>query len=143
MAVIRRSALVRLPSTAMFDLVNDVTGYARRFEWCESSEVLAASDSEMLARLQLRIAGVSATFSTRNALQRPERIELTLEEGPFRQLRGLWTFSELSDEACKVALEMDFEPAGRLVGSALALGFERVADRMVDDFCRVAMKEAR
>ncbi|PKM02367.1 MAG: ubiquinone-binding protein, partial [Gammaproteobacteria bacterium HGW-Gammaproteobacteria-7] len=35
MAVIRRSALVRLPSVAMFDLVNDVTGYARRFDWCE------------------------------------------------------------------------------------------------------------
>ena len=33
---------------------------------------------------------------------------------------------------------MDFEVAGKVLGSALAIGFQGVADRMVDDFCREA-----
>ena len=33
---------------------------------------------------------------------------------------------------------LDFEFAGRFVGSALALGFQGLADRMVDDFVRTA-----
>lgn len=143
MALIRRSALVRQPADRMFALVNDVAGYPLRFDWCQAARVLEASDSEMLAQMELRIAGVEVRFVTRNTLVPPERIGLALEEGPFQHLRGAWSFKPLSAEACKVALEIDFEPAGRLLGPALALGFERVADRMVDDFCRVAMAETR
>ncbi len=142
MTTIRRSALVRHSAERMFDLVNDVAAYPDRFEWCLASRVLAVSESEMLARLELRIAGMRTAFVTRNALCRPERIGLALEEGPFRSLRGAWSFMALSEEACKVMLEMDFEPSGRLLGSTLALGFERVADRMVRDFCRAAIGEA-
>ena len=35
---------------------------------------------------------------------------------------------------------MDFEMAGKLFGSALAMGFQRLADRMVEDFVREAMR---
>lgn len=142
MAVIQRSAIVRQSVWRMFDLVNDVAGYPRRFGWCERTQVLSVSDTQMLARLELRVAGMRTSFVTRNALTRPERIELALEEGPFQHLRGAWSFLALADAACKVSLEMDFQPAGKLLGPTLALGFERVADRMVDDFCKVALREA-
>jgi len=33
---------------------------------------------------------------------------------------------------------MDFEIANKLIGSALAIGFQGLADRLVDDFCRQA-----
>ncbi|HBK55359.1 MAG TPA: ubiquinone-binding protein [Xanthomonadales bacterium] len=141
MAVIRRSALVRLSAAAMFDLVNDVRSYPRWFDWCRAGEVLSVSEAEMLARLTVRVAGVETAFTTRNTLARPAQIDLALEQGPFRHLRGVWTFSALAEDACKVGLAMDFEPAGRWLGSTLAMGFERVADRMVDDFCRVALRQ--
>jgi len=35
-------------------------------------------------------------------------------------------------------LTLDFEPSSRLLGPALALGFQSLADRMVNDFIRVA-----
>ncbi len=122
----------------MYGLVNDVASYADRFSWCEGSEVLEQSKSEMLARLDLRIAGFPLTFTTRNALSPPHTIELTLEEGPFRQFGGLWVFHSLDEGACKVSLTLDFDIAGKLVGTALALGMQGLADRMVDDFCREA-----
>ena len=138
MTSIHRHALVRHSSVRMFGLVNDVAAYPRRFPWCEGSEVLEQSDEHMLARLDLRLGGLRASFTTRNAPTSPTRIELALVEGPFRQLRGAWVFHALSEDACKVSLTLGFEVAGKLVGSALALGFQGLADRMVDDFCRLA-----
>lgn len=122
----------------MYGLVNDVGSYPRRFPWCEGSQVLEQSDAHMLARLDLRVAGLRTSFTTRNALTPPNRIELKLVEGPFRELNGLWVFHSLAEDACKVSLSLEFDVASKLVGSALAIGFQGLADRMVDDFCREA-----
>jgi ribosome-associated toxin RatA of RatAB toxin-antitoxin module len=129
---------VARPSGLLFDLVNDVEAYPRRFAWCESASVLEHEDSQMLVRLQLKMGAFSVGFTTRNRLHRPESIELTLVDGPFRKLAGQWRFIALSADACKVSLTLDFEVAGRVVGSALAAGFHGLADRLVDDFCRAA-----
>lgn len=138
MTSIQRHALVRHSARRMFDLVNDVAAYPARFPWCESSQVLEVSDVHMLARLDLRLAGLRTSFTTRNTLEAPTRIGLQLVEGPFRKLTGAWHFHSLAEDACKVSLAMDFEVAGKVLGSALAIGFQGVADRMVDDFCREA-----
>lgn len=138
MTSIHRHALVRHSAARMYGLVNDVAAYPRRFAWCEGAQVIEQSDEHMLARLELRIAGLRTAFTTRNRLSPPNRIELRLEEGPFRQLSGQWIFHTLAEDACKVSLSLDFEVAGKLVGSALALGFQGLADRLVDDFCREA-----
>ncbi|HEX5756785.1 MAG TPA: type II toxin-antitoxin system RatA family toxin, partial [Arenimonas sp.] len=131
-------ALVRHSALRMFQLVNDVANYPRRFPWCEGSAVLEESETHMLARLDLRLGGLRTSFTTRNTLTAPTRIELQLVDGPFRKLGGAWVFHSLAEDACKVSLNLDFEVAGKLVGSALALGFQGLADRMVDDFCREA-----
>jgi ribosome-associated toxin RatA of RatAB toxin-antitoxin module len=122
----------------MYGLVNDVASYSRRFAWCEGSSVLEQSDQHMLARMDVRVAGMSVSFTTRNTLMAPTRIELQLDQGPFRELRGLWIFHSLAEDACKVSLSMEFEVSSKLVGSAMAIGFTGLADRMVDDFCREA-----
>ena len=138
MTTIHRHALVRHSAVRMFGLVNDVARYPQRFNWCESSQVIEQSDTHMLARLDLRVAGLALSFTTRNTLLAPTRIDLQLEDGPFRELRGGWIFHTLAEDACKVSLSLEFEVASRLIGSALAIGFQGLADRMVDDFCREA-----
>jgi len=78
-------------------------------------------------------------FTTRNRLEPPSRIDITLVEGPFTSLEAVWEFRALGEHGAKISLVLSFEPAGRLLGGALALGFHRVADHMVDDFVRAAM----
>jgi ribosome-associated toxin RatA of RatAB toxin-antitoxin module len=138
MASIHRHALVRHSAVRMFGLVNDVASYPRRFSWCEGARVIEQSDDLMLARLDLRVAGLGISFTTRNALTPPTRIELQLVDGPFSAFKGVWIFHSLAEDACKVSLNLDFEVANKLIGSALAIGFQGLADRMVDDFCREA-----
>lgn len=122
----------------MYTLVNDVESYPRRFAWCEDAREVEKSDTHMIARLDLKFAGLSVGFTTRNTLSPPTRIELHLVDGPFTEFRGLWVFHSLAEDACKVSLTLEFEVASKLIGSAMAIGFQGLADRMVDDFCREA-----
>jgi ribosome-associated toxin RatA of RatAB toxin-antitoxin module len=138
MSHIQRNALVPFSAQQMFYRVNDVESYPRRFEWCEAAQVRDRGPGWLVAALDLRLGGLRATFATRNHLVEPERIEMSLIEGPFRALTGGWSFRPLGDLGCKVGLTLDFEMAGRWIGSALALGFQGLADRMVDDFVREA-----
>jgi ribosome-associated toxin RatA of RatAB toxin-antitoxin module len=138
MTKVHRHALVRHSAARMYGLVNDVASYPRRFAWCDSARVLEASDTHMLARLELRVAGIPVAFTTRNTLEKPTRIGLHLVDGPFSELEGQWRFHTLSEDACKVSLDLDFTVAGKLVGSALAVAFRSLGDLMVDDFYREA-----
>jgi len=138
MPQIERSALVEHSASEMFDLVNDVAAYPQRFHWCAGAEVLEATDTRMLARLDLGIGAIHTWFSTENRLCRPERIDMELHDGPFRHLTGIWRFQALAENACKVSLTLDFAPSNRLLAPALNLGLRKLADQMVDDFVRVA-----
>lgn len=142
MTSLQRHALVRHSARRMYDLVNDVAAYPSRFAWCEASQVLESSETHMLARLDLRLGALRTSFTTRNTLEAPTRIQLQLADGPFSRLSGAWSFHSLAEDACKVSLSLDFEVAGRMLGSALAIGFQGLADRMVDDFCREADRAA-
>jgi len=138
MPTITRSALVGHSASRMFELVNDVAAYPRRFAWCSGAEVIESGEGRMLGRLELGIGGISTWFTTENRLQPPHRIDMQLRDGPFRKLEGRWDFHALDESACKVTLVLDFEPRSRLLVPALRLGLQGLADRMVDDFVRVA-----
>jgi len=138
MPVIQRSALVEHAAAKMFALVNDIAAYPKRFDWCDGAEVLEADETRVVARLDLGLGGIRTWFTTENALAPPHHIDMTLRDGPFRRLAGRWQFHALDESACKVSLTLDFEPSNRLLGPAFVLGFQALADRMVDDFVRVA-----
>lgn len=139
---VERSALVRRSARALFDLVDDVDAYARRFPWCEESTVLERGEDWRVARLAVRLAGLRVGFTTRNDVETGSLIRLSLVEGPFSDLHGQWSFTALGEDACRVSLSLNFELAGRVLGSALASGFRGFADRLVDDFVREARREA-
>jgi ribosome-associated toxin RatA of RatAB toxin-antitoxin module len=142
MPTIQRSALVEHSAARMFALVNDIAAYPRRFDWCEAAEVLEADADRLVARLDLGFGALRTWFTTENTLSPPHHIAMALRAGPFKRLNGGWQFHALDECACKVTLTLDFEPRSRLLAPAMALGFQGLADRMVDDFVRVADRGA-
>lgn len=138
MPVIQRSALVEHSAARMFSLVNAIEAYPRWFDWCETAQVQSADETRVVARLDLGLGGLRTWFTTENTLSPPHHIDMVLRDGPFRKLNGRWQFHALDESACKVTLTLDFEPQNRLLAPAFALGFQGLADRMVDDFVRVA-----
>lgn len=122
----------------MFALVSDVAAYPQRFDWCEGAQVLESSELRVVARLDLGLGALRTWFTTENTLSPPHHIDLKLVDGPFRSLNGRWEFHALDESACKVTLTLSFEPKVKLLAPAMAIGFQSLADRMVDDFVRVA-----
>lgn len=140
MIEIRRSALVAYRPAQMFDLVNEVEAYPRRFPWCAGAKLIEREGDALVARLDLRFAGLRHSFTTRNVAHAPHRITVSLVEGPFHSLEGQWSFDALGEDGCKVGLTLDFDYTGRIGGMALKLGFQSLANRMVDDFCKEARR---
>jgi ribosome-associated toxin RatA of RatAB toxin-antitoxin module len=122
----------------MFELVNDIEAYPRRFAWCDSAEVLESGPRRVVARLDLGLGALRTWFTTENTLSPPHHIDMELRDGPFRRLSGRWEFHALDESSCRVTLSLDFEPRSRLLAPAMAIGFQWLADRMVDDFVKVA-----
>ncbi|HMH67904.1 MAG TPA: outer membrane protein assembly factor BamE [Pinirhizobacter sp.] len=94
---------------------------------------LAFNNDVLVARLDLKFAGIRQSFTTRNTPERPHRLTMHFVEGPFTSLEGLFEFTALGEHGCKVELLLDFEYAG-IGSSVLKMGFQALATRMVDDF---------
>ncbi len=138
---IERSALVKRTAEAMYALVVDVESYPQRFGWCTGASVQLREETRMRARLDLQLAGFKTWFLTENRMQPGRSMDMQLLDGPFKKLHGRWDFKPLSDVACKVSLQLEFEPASSLLGPVIKLGLQGLADRMVDDFVRTAMSQ--
>jgi len=138
MKTINKSALVPFSAQQMFDLVNDVESYSAFLPWCRSSRVLSANEDELRASIEIAHGSLHKSFTTCNRLQRGKMIEMRLEEGPFRHLEGFWRFNALSEEACKVSLDLEFEFSSRLVGMAMGPIFTQITSSLVDAFSKRA-----
>jgi len=132
MAHVSRSALIGYSAQQMFDLVNDIEQYPQFMQGCRSSRVISKSDKELVGELSLAKAGVTQTFVTRNSLIAPSRIEMRLEEGNFSKFSAVWQFEALTEAACKVSFEMEFEFKYGLVDLAVGKLLSGSANNLVD-----------
>jgi len=138
MPEIHRFALVAHSPAQMFELVRDVSRYPEFLPWVRGAEVHEDGDQHQIATLDVRVAGLSRRFTTRNTLVKDEKLSMELEKGPFDELSGRWEFRPLGTEGTRVSLDLSFHLPGSMLMLPFQRGFGRVADRMVDDFCRRA-----
>lgn len=133
MSKIERSAYVNYSCEQMFDLVNDIKTYPQFLPGCLNSTLVSQTDETIVATLEVGKGPVKQSFTTKNTLKNVNRIEMSLVEGPFKKLNGVWVFTYLSDDSCKIALSLEFELNGML---KLAFGgvFSQVANSMVEAF---------
>ncbi|MBL4567429.1 MAG: type II toxin-antitoxin system RatA family toxin [Porticoccus sp.] len=116
----------------MFDLVNDVASYPLYMDNCVGAEILEQSKGSMVARLDLKKGLISYSFTTCNTLYEPEQISMSLQQGSFSQFSGVWSFKALTETACKVMLDLEFEFNSLSVGIASSGLFTSVANNLVD-----------
>lgn len=138
MRTVNKSAIVPYPATAMYALVNDVRRYPEFLPWCRGARILAESDHQMRASLDLARGGLHKTFTTRNTLDAGRAITIELENGPFRHLEGRWHFEPLGQDGSKVSLDMEFEFAGALLDLMAGPVFHEICNSLVDAFTRRA-----
>ncbi len=138
MTQVHRFALVTFTPQQMFELVRDVPRYPEFLNWVQAATVHEEDELHQLATLEVRIAGITRRFTTDNKLIPGRRLEMNLRSGPFDHLGGAWQFDALGDLGAKVSLDLQFSMARSALMLPFRRGFSRMADRMVDDFCRRA-----
>lgn len=119
----------------MYEIVNDVAKYPDFLPWCGDSRILSQSDTSMKASILVRKGKVNHWFSTHNVLVVNRKIEMTLIDGPFKRLDGVWQFIVLDQEASKIMLDLNFQFSGSLVSTLVAPVFTQIANTLVDSFC--------
>jgi ribosome-associated toxin RatA of RatAB toxin-antitoxin module len=124
----------------MYKLVEGVPAYPQFLSWCTATRVHEQSSDFQKASLTVVVAGIKQSFTTNNTLHIGERVEMKLLEGPFKNLQGEWRFIPLGDDGCKISLELEFEMTAGPMAKLFGKGFGKIADRLVDDFCRRAEK---
>ncbi len=138
MYTVTKSALVRHSARKMFILVDDVDQYQEFLPWCGGSEVISRTGEEVIASIEIAYKGVEKSFTTRNQLVGTQKIILTLVDGPFSKLNGIWEFIQLEENASKVELNLQFDFSNRLLGVLVDPVFRIIADSMVDSFVKRA-----
>ncbi len=138
MYTVTKSALVRYSARKMFILVDDIDQYPEFLPWCGGSEVISRTGEEVIASIKIAYKGVEKSFTTRNQLVGTQKIILTLVDGPFSKLNGIWEFIQLEENASKVELNLQFDFSNRLLGVLVDPVFRIIADSMVDSFVKRA-----
>lgn len=134
MTKIERSALVRFSAKDMFALVADIESYPHFLPWCQSSRILSRENSVVEAELDIARGGFRKQFSTQNVNQEPDQINMTLLNGPFNSLHGVWQFIPLGDDASKISLKLEFDLPGGIAAIAFGRIFHQICETMVDAF---------
>lgn len=138
MTVVEKSALVKFSAHQMYDLVEDVESYPEFLPWCAGSRILSRKDNVVEAELQIAKGGFSKNFATRNILDPGGRITISLLNGPFSYLEGVWNFMPLREDASKISLDLEFEMSGKLASLAFGAVFHQICNTMVGAFTQRA-----
>jgi ribosome-associated toxin RatA of RatAB toxin-antitoxin module len=138
MPSISRSALVMFSVEQMYQLINDIEAYPQFIPDCGDSKIISQDQNEMTAGLLVAKGGLKKWFTTKNTLISNSAIKMTLVDGPFKSLTGSWQLTELSEEACKISLHLEYEFSSKVFDLAFGRVFNSLANNMVQAFTQRA-----
>jgi coenzyme Q-binding protein COQ10 len=117
----------------LFDLVADVGKYPQFLPWCVAARVRRQTEQELLADLTIGFGPFRETFGSRVTLDRPHRVTVKYEKGPFRYLNNQWEFVPVPG-GTEVSFFVDFEFRSRILQAAIGVVFNEAVRRMVNAF---------
>jgi ribosome-associated toxin RatA of RatAB toxin-antitoxin module len=138
MPAISRSSLVMHSVEDMYRIINDVLAYPQFLPDCSDSKIIAQDEHSMTASLLVSKGGIKKWFTTQNTFIKDQQVSLNLVDGPFNRLTGSWQLTPLSDQACKIVLELEYEFSSKIFDLAFGRVFNHMANNMVQAFTQRA-----
>ncbi|MBF0859354.1 type II toxin-antitoxin system RatA family toxin [Gluconobacter sp. LMG 31484] len=129
--------LIAYTPDQLFDLVADVEKYPQFLPWCVKANIRTQTEQVLVADLTIGFGPFRETFTSRVTLERPSRIRVRYEKGPFRYLNNVWTFTP-DPRGCLVDFFVDFEFRSRLLQNAMGVVFNEGVRLMVSAFIKRA-----
>ena len=136
MAIIQRTIEVEASAEKLYEVVFDIEQYPSFLTWCDSSEILLIEDHLVTASLTINILGFKSTITTLNKLYRPTKIEMSLQEGPFKSFKGTWLFEEITLEKTRVSYTMEYQIANPITDLIVKKKLASFIDQFVGEFVK-------
>lgn len=118
----------------MFDLVADVGRYPEFLPWCVATRIKSNDGHVMIADMVIGFKVFREQFTSRVMLDRPNRVDVEYQNGPFKYLENHWVFSAGANGGCAVDFHVDFEFRSRILEKAIGRVFTEAVHRMVSAF---------
>jgi ribosome-associated toxin RatA of RatAB toxin-antitoxin module len=122
----------------MFALVNDIEKYPEFIPDCIATGIIKKQDNIIAAFIEVEKFGFKKSFTTLNQINEPNSIDITLLEGPFKQLSGRWQFVKITENQSKISFNLDFEFKNKLLDMTFSPVFKEVMNGMVNAFSKRA-----
>ena len=134
MATIERTIEIEASAEKLYEVVFDIEQYPAFLTWCDSSEILSIEDNLVTASLTISILGFKSTITTLNKLHRPKKIEMSLQEGPFKSFKGIWLFEEIALEKTRVSYSMKYQIANAITNIMVKQKLSSLIDQFLGEF---------
>ena len=122
----RAERLLSYSAEQLFDLAADVERYPKFLRWWKAARIKRRDGDVYYTDQELAFGPVRVRFGSKTSLRRPDRIDVTSYDPPFRDFKLSWTFEPLPDaNRCRVRLTAKFELQSRLL--------QEVVERLLPD----------
>ena len=136
MATIKRTIEVEASVEKLYEVVSDIELYPSFLTWCDSSKIISIEDDLVTATLNISILGFKSKITTINKLYRPTKIEMSLQEGPFKSFKGTWLFEEVALVKTQVSYSMEYQIANPITSFMVNQKLASFIDQFVGEFVK-------
>ncbi len=117
----------------LFELVADVARYPEFLPWCVASRIRSRDGDVFFADLVIGFKMVRERFTSKVTLIRPDRVDVTYTEGPFKHLNNHWRFKP-HPNGTELDFYVDFEFRSKLLQTMIGALFNEAVKLMVGAF---------
>ena len=99
----------------IFDLVADIERYPVFLSGWQEARIIEQTDDHMRVTQRLSLPLLSQSFISTARLERPSRLSIHSNDGPFRDLHINWLFQAFGAEHCEVELAVSMKLKSRIL----------------------------
>ena len=115
----------------------DCAKYPQFLPWCVGARVRSRSETQQVVDLTIGFGPFRESFTSRVEMDKPGKIIVRYENGPFKYLKNQWIFRP-DPKGCKVEFFVDFEFRSRILQMAIGTVFTEAVRMMVNAFIKRA-----
>lgn len=132
--MLRRSVTrtLRFSPERLFDLAADVERYPEFFPGWIAARVRRRDGEECWTEQTLGLGPLRVQVTTRSVLHRPQWIEVTSDQSPFRRFALTWRFAPADPSGCRVELTVEMELDSVVLGKLAQRFLPVLAEEALD-----------
>ena len=118
----------------LFAVAADVEAYPRFLPWCRLTRIRKRDANRLEVENLFGIGPMQLRFRSQAQLDPPHGLDITAQDGPFRQFHLSWRFIPLDQGGCRVVAEYRMELRSPLLHSLTRLTLPDMERRVVQRF---------